>query len=84
MTKNKAETMKVSPETSKKIQNKTKIFETENGKEFVNKDFSEFLNEKRKTHSRYTTKGAVTAECLKKLLDMFFKKLFLKEVMQFG
>ena len=33
------------------------------------------MNEKRKTHSRYTTKGAVTAECLKKTIRYVFKKI---------
>ena len=33
------------------------------------------MNEKRKTHSKYTTKGAVTAECLKKTIRYVFKKI---------
>ena len=54
---------------------KPNLLETDDGKEYVNKIFNEFLNNNNiKTYSRYTDKGAVFAERFNKTLRNLLKK----------
>ena len=54
---------------------KPNILETDDGKEYVNKIFNEFLNNNKiKTYSRYSDKGAVFAERFNKTIRNLLKK----------
>ena len=54
---------------------KPNLLETDDGKEYVNKIFNEFLsNNKIKRYSRYTDKGAVFAERFNKTIRNLLKK----------
>ena len=54
---------------------KPNLLETDDGKEYGNKIFNEFLNKNNiKRYSRYTDKGAVFAERLKRTIRNLFKK----------
>ena len=54
---------------------KSNLLETDDGKEFVNKIFNEFLNNNKiKRYSRYTDKGAVFAERFNKTIRNLLKK----------
>ena len=54
---------------------KPNLLETDDGKEYVNKIFNEFLNKNRiKRYSRYTDKGAVFAERFNRTIRNLLKK----------
>ena len=62
-------------EIIKSSNRKPNLFETDDGKEYVNEIFNEFLNNKNiKRYSRYTDKGAVIAERLNKTVRNLIKK----------
>ena len=59
----------------KSSRRKPNLLETDDGKEFVNKIFNEFLNDHNiKTYSRYTDKGAVFAERFNRTVRNLLKK----------
>ena len=68
-------------EIIKSSNRKPNLLETDDGKEYVNKIFNEFLNNnKTKRYSRYTDKGAVFAERFNKTVRNLLKKpVFEKE-----
>ena len=62
-------------EIIKSSNRKPNLLETDDGKEYVNKIFNEFLNNNRiKRYSRYTDKGAVFAERFNKTIRNLLKK----------
>ena len=62
-------------EIIKSSNRKPNLLETDDGKEYVNKIFNEFLNNNKiKRYSRYTDKGAVFAERCKKTVRNLLKK----------
>ena len=62
-------------EIIKSSNRKPNLLETDDGKEYVNKIFNEFLiNNKIKRYSRYTDKGAVFAERFNKTIRNLLKK----------
>ena len=62
-------------EIIKSSNRKPNLFETDDGKEYVNKIFTEFLNNNKiKRYSRYTDKGAVFAERFNKTVRNLLKK----------
>ena len=62
-------------EIIKSSNRKPNLLETDNGKEYVNKIFNEFLNNNKiKRYSRYTDKGAVFAERFNKTIRNLLKK----------
>ena len=67
-------------EIIKSSNRKPNLLETDDGKEYVNKTFNEFLNNNKiKRYSRYTDKGAVFAERFNKTIRNLLKKpVFLK------
>ena len=68
------------PEIVKSSNRKPNLLETDDGKEYVNKNFNEFLNDKIiKRYSRYTDKGAVFAERFNRPIRSSLKKPVLKE-----
>ena len=59
----------------KKSRRKPNLLETDDGKEYVNKIFNEFLNNNKiKRYSRYTDKGAVFAERFNRTIRNLLKK----------
>ena len=59
----------------KKSKRKPNLLETDDGKEYVNKIFNEFLNNNKiKRYSRYTDKGAVFAERFNRTIRNLLKK----------
>ena len=55
---------------------KPKLLETDDGKEYVNKIFNDFLNKNNiKRYSRYTDKGAVLAERFNRTIRNLLKKV---------
>ena len=62
-------------EIIKSSNRKPNLLETDDGKEYVNKIFNEFLNNNKiKRYSRYTDKGAVFAERFNKTIRNLLKK----------
>ena len=62
-------------EIIKSSNRKPNLLETDDGKEYVNKIFSEFLNNNKiKRYSRYTDNGAVSAERFNKTIRNLLKK----------
>ena len=62
-------------EIIKSSNRKPNLLETDDGKEYVNKIFNEFLNNNKiKRYSRYTDKGAVFAERFNKTIRNILKK----------
>ena len=62
-------------EIIKSSNRKPNLLETDDGKEYVNKIFNEFLNNNKiKRYSRYTDKGAVFAERFNKTVRNLLKK----------
>ena len=62
-------------EIIKSSNRKPNLLETDDGKEYVNKIFNEFLNNNKiKRYSRYTDKGAVFAEGFNKTIRNLLKK----------
>ena len=62
-------------EIIKSSNGKPNLLETDDGKEYVNKFFNEFLNNNKiKRYSRYTDKGAVFAERFNKTIRNLLKK----------
>ena len=60
---------------NKSSRRKPNLLETDDGKEYVNKIFNEFLNNHNiKRYSRYTDKGAVFAERFNRTIRNFLKK----------
>ena len=59
---------------------KPHLLETDDGKEYVNKNFYEYLNNNNiKRYSRYTEKGALFAERLNRSIRNFMKKRVLEK-----
>ena len=68
-------------EIIKSSNRKPNLLETDDGKEYVNKIFNEFLNNNKiKRYSRYTDKGAVFAERFNKTIRNLLKKPVFEKV----
>ena len=66
---------------------KSNLIESDDGKEFVNKNFTDFLNKNNiKRYSRYASLGAVFAECFNRTIRgrSIRKKWFSKTEMEIG
>ena len=83
--KRKCQSIKYPRKQSSIPQKKTDLVDTDDAKDFVNIIFNAFSNKNKiRSAGRISSKGAVFADKLKKLLEIFLNNLFSRRVLEIG